>query len=113
MTLLYGVVPPLMAWQLRCKSSSAPAGAPTPAPAPSSAAAGWLPAGRAGRQFVSPYVPGGTPVLAGMLAVAMTIGAGRIAADMGLDFTSVAGQLTEVVQVVGPAQRAALDATML
>lgn len=62
MTLLYGLLPPVMAWQLRARRAAA-AGPASPEGAP--------------------FVPGGTPVLAGMFGLATAIELSHVAADLG------------------------------
>lgn len=101
MTLLYGVVPPLMAWQLR-RLQAASSTAMPPSPAAQPAAAPWW---EAQLREAGPFVPGGTPVLAGMLAVALVIGAGRIGSDLGveLDLGGVTSQLVSLAGAAVPA----------
>lgn len=107
MTLLYGILPPLMAWQLRdklqakaTKAGQAAAGGAADAaqslrcqPRPAGQARGAVPlTARATNQPAVPWwqlqhdemVPGGQPVLAGMFSAACLIGLSRLAADAGL-----------------------------
>ena len=87
MTLLYGVLPPLMAWslrdQLQRRAAAAQAPTPTPtrnttSPSPPQVEAPWL------STVQEPLVPGGAPVLAALLVVAVGIELTRLAADSGL-----------------------------
>ena len=66
MTLLYGMLPPVMAWQLRARRAAG-------------GGAGGAPASPEG----APFVLGGTPVLAGMFGVATAIELSHVAADLG------------------------------
>jgi hypothetical protein len=68
MTLLYGVLPPLMAWQLRKKML----------------ASKQQQQPQQQQQQHEEMVPGGQPVLAGMFSMAMVIELSRLAADAGL-----------------------------
>lgn len=127
MTLLYGVLPPVMAWQLRAKVQAkrqqqvAPPQPPQPQPqSPASAAEAaverlqqqWPPAGPAepapgaGRRPELPWwrqqhdemVPGGAPVLAGLFVAAVAVIQQRILADTGLS-SAAAGEASGYVQV--------------
>lgn len=111
MTLLYGILPPLMAWQLREKLQGQPTKAGQAAigsgaadqlpgaPALQPVQQQRLPAAREGgapppparpeqqpwwRQQHEEMVPGGLPVLASMFSVACLIEISRLAADAGL-----------------------------
>jgi hypothetical protein len=113
LTLLYGLLPPLMAWQLRHQqqeqqqqarhSHGAAASGP---PAATSIASAQTPGGAkplaqtGSAEDVSgessPLVPGGFPVLAGMLAVVGAMTAGRVSADLGLPLDWVVAQLQQM-----------------
>ncbi|KAL4459158.1 hypothetical protein ABPG75_014023 [Micractinium tetrahymenae] len=102
MTLLYGILPPLMAWQLRHKlqgkATQAGEAAKSGAAAVQRAEQRQRPVELAGgaaersaqpplpwwRQQHEEMVPGGLPVLAGMFSAACLIEFSRLAADAGL-----------------------------
>ncbi len=113
MTLLYGVVPPLMAWQLRARLSTAEGTPAASSKRGQHTEPSWATAWAQGAQG-GPFVPGGTPMLAGMLAVALMIFGGHLASDVGVPLDSLAGQLVEVVgSVSAPARGTIMDATLL
>ncbi len=114
MTLLYGVLPPLMAWQLRDKlrgsaqqqqqqqqqqqhrqgSRAETSSAPGPGLAdPQAQQAPWW---QQAQQAHEELVPGGAPVLAGLFCAATAIGLSRLAADAGL---LTGGHPSSLVQV--------------
>ena len=92
MTLLYGVLPPLMAWQLRKKmvaTKQQQAAEDGGALQPQQQQQSWLQAQpkqpqQQQQQQHEEMVPGGQPVLAGMFSMAMVIEVSRLAADAGL-----------------------------
>ena len=122
MVTLYGLMPPLMAWRLRARQE-AEGRSPARGVARSGRGGGLAGAATWAASLAQPgsggaFVPGGTPVLAGMLAVAAVIGWGRLAADLGLPppLEAVAGGLTQVAGGAGPLTRqaaAVIDATLL
>lgn len=90
MTLLYGVLPPLMAWSLRGQAAGEQARAAQAQAQQQEEGAGR---GRGSGAALSssslppvfePMVPGGAPVLAALLAAAVAIEVSRAAADAGL-----------------------------
>ena len=105
MTTLYGLLPPVMAWQLRQKmrarapeqqqqQQQAQQQQAQPAAAQPAAAQRHQRQPRWRQQPHEEMVPGGAPVLAGMFSAAVVIGASRLAADVGL--TSGGGPDTPV-----------------
>ena len=89
MTLLYGLLPPLMAWQLRQKLRSRQAAADRDRAAPASAAAERLQGPLQEQQQLwwrqhEDMVPGGLPVLGAMFGAACVIEVSRLADDAGL-----------------------------
>lgn len=83
MTLLFGILPPVMAWQLRRKAQSRREQQPPPlraAPAQQEAAGTAQP----WWQQHADMVPGGPPLLAGLFSAALAIQLSKLAADAGL-----------------------------
>jgi len=78
LTLLYGLLPPVMAWQLRHQQHQ------------------HHPAGFMERQ-PAPLVPGGTALLAMMLGVVGAITIGRVSTDLGLPLESMVSQAQQLV----------------
>lgn len=121
MTLLYGLLPPLMAWQLRSKlrSRQRPAAAAHAASAPPAEAAvgrvqeQWL--AQSAQQDEAPHeapprqpwwrqqheemVPGGAPVLAGLFVAAVAVIEQRFVIDAGLDSGASATEAADLAQV--------------
>lgn len=96
LTLLYGLLPPLMAWQLRGRQQAQQQRDGTGGAAVAAAGRGAAAAvAVAGAAEPGPLVPGGTPVLAAVFAVVAAITLGRVAADLGLPLDSVAAQLAQ------------------
>lgn len=103
MTILYGCLPPLMAWRMRAAREASHHAAAShsgvtnrPAPAP-----------------FEPLVPGGQPVLAGLLAVVAALQLGRLAEDAvslpGLG-GNAAGALSRLVETAAGAAATLLPA---
>lgn len=83
MTLLFGILPPVMAWQLRRKAQSRREQQPQTlraAPAQQEAAGAAQP----WWQQHADMVPGGGPLLAGLFSAALAIQLSKLAADAGL-----------------------------
>lgn len=139
MTLLYGILPPLMAWQLREKLQGQPTKAGQAAigsgaadqlpgaPALQPVQQQRLPAAREGgapppparpeqqpwwRQQHEEMVPGGLPVLASMFSVACLIEISRLAADAGLTGGSGNAALQGAIQAALHSPAAASEAMM-
>lgn len=91
LTFLYGLLPPLMAWQLRQRQQRA---ARTAGAAARGMGGQGLPA-HGGCSAEGPLVPGGAPVLAAILVVVGAITVGRIASDLGLPLDQVAAHLAQ------------------
>lgn len=84
MTLLFGILPPVMAWQLRAKAQARREQQPAPLqhaaatdPEAAQAPQPWW------QQHVD-MVPGGAPLLAGLFSAALAIQLSKLAADAGL-----------------------------
>eukprot|EP00887_Chlorella_sp_A99_P006995 scaffold2.g6995.t1 len=96
MTLLYGCLPPLMAWRQRAAREAAQPGAPArgaraarrAAPPPAPATGGWQAGWEA--DGLLQMVPGGQPVLAALLSAAVGLEVSRLVADFGLPLGSAA-----------------------
>lgn len=113
MTLLYGCMPPLMAWQQRAQRQRQAQQQAQRAPGRGRARA----ATRQHQQQGSPadlwMVPGGQPVLAGMLAVAVALEVSRLATDMGLSLGGGQPTLEGMVQTAATTAAELLPAAMV
>lgn len=84
MTLLFGILPPVMAWQLRAKAQTRREQQPT---AQQPAAAAEQEAAQVPQPWWQQHVdmvPGGAPLLAGLFSAALAIQLSKLAADAGL-----------------------------
>ena len=83
MTLLYGVLPPVMVWQLRRKAQHRREQQPEVAAPAGEARGAWQPPQPWWQQH-SDMVPGGAPLLAGLFSAAVAIQLSKLALDAGL-----------------------------